>query len=389
MLVVCKLDFGGFLFLLSFYIFGLVFLVKNVVGIDLSLMQNRIISILVGSQISPHLATITEVIDHCKRLTTRVSFDEGEVKDNNLNQMLNAVENAPESATRKIGTAYVHNLCKAGNLFTAVRLLQSLCDKNIFLGRGAYNIILVAASEKNDIAILSQVFKDLIVSCQSLPSTSYLKLARGFVKTNDDVQLLRLVKEVSEMTFPSSMMVVNRIIFAFAECGQFDKALLIFKQMENLKCKPDLVTYNTVLDLLGHAGRIDEMLCEFASMKEAGILPDFISYNTLLNQLRKVGRLDLCSVYSRDMVESGIEPDLLTYTALIGSFGQSGNIEESLRLFNEMKTKQIRPSIYIYRSLIASLKKMGKVELAMTVLEEMNASMSNLASHKDFKRTRK
>ncbi|XP_061955351.1 pentatricopeptide repeat-containing protein At1g11900-like isoform X3 [Populus nigra] len=327
-------------------------LLSHLHKVQFSPRKNRIISILVGSQISPHLATITEVIDHCKQLTTRVSFDEGEVKDDNLNQMLIAVENAPESATRKIGTAYVHNLCKAGNLFTAV-------------------------------------FKDLIVSCQSLPSTSYLKLARGFVKKNDDVQLLRLVKEVSEMTFPSSMMVVNRIIFAFAECGQFDKALLIFKQMEDLKCKPDLVTYNTVLDLLGHAGRIDEMLCEFASMKEAGILPDFISYNTLLNHLRKVGRLDLCSVYSRDMVESGIEPDLLTYTALIGSFGQSGNIEESLRLFNEMKTKQIRPSIYIYRSLIASLKKMGKVELAMTLLEEMNASMSNLASHKDFKRTRK
>jgi pentatricopeptide repeat protein len=72
---------------------------------------------------------------------------------------------------------------------------------------------------------------------------------------------------------------------------------------------------------------------------------------------------------------------------MIWSFGQSGNIEESLRLFNEMKTKQIRPSIYIYRSLIASLKKMGKIELAMTFLEEMNASMSNLAGPKDFKRT--
>lgn len=337
----------------------------------------------------PHFATITEVIGHYKQLTTRASFDGEEIKDDNLNQMLEAVENAPECTTRKVGTAYVHNLCKAGTLFAAVRLLRLFRDKNIFLGPSAYNIILVTASEKNDVEILSQVFKDLILSFQSLPSSLYLKLARGFVKSNDDVQLLRLVKEVSEMTFPSSMMVVNRIIFAFAECGQFDKALLIFKQMENLKCKPDLVTYNTVLDLLGHAGRIDEMLCEFASMKEAGILPDFISYNTLLNQLRKVGRLDLCSVYSRDMVESGIEPDLLTYTALIGSFGQSGNIEESLRLFNEMKTKQIRPSIYIYRSLIASLKKMGKVELAMTLLEEMNASMSNLAGHKDFKRTRK
>lgn len=352
------------------------------------LRKNCITSIPVGSRwILPHFATITEVIGHHRQLTTRASFDEEEIKDDHLNQMLEAVENSPECTTRKVGTAYVHNLCKAGNLFAAVRLLRLLCDKNIFIGPCAYNIILVTASEKNDVEILSQVFKDLILSFPSLPSSLYLKLARGFVKSNDDVQLLRLVKEVSELTFPSSTKVVNRFIFAFAECGQFDKAILIFEQMENLKCKPDLVTYNTVLDLLGRAGRIDEMLGEFASMKEAGILPDFISYNTLLNQLTKVGRLDLCSVYFRDMVENGIEPDLLTYTALIWSFGQSGNIEESLRLFNEMKTKQIRPSIYIYRSLIASLKKMGKVELAMTFLEEMNASMSNLAGPKDFKRT--
>ncbi|KAJ6692172.1 TETRATRICOPEPTIDE REPEAT (TPR)-LIKE SUPERFAMILY PROTEIN-RELATED [Salix purpurea] len=316
--------------------------------------KNCITSIPVGSHwILPHVATITDVHGHYKQLTTRASSDEEEIKDDSLNQMLEAVENAPECTSRKVGTAYVHNLCKAGNLFAAVRLLRLLCDKNIFLG-----------------------------------PNMYLKLARGFVKSNNDVQLLRLVKEVSELTFPSSTKVVNRFIFSFAECGQFDKAILIFEQMENLKCKPDLVTFNTVLDLLGRASRIDEMLSEFASMKEAGILPDFISYNTLLNQLRKVGRLDLCSVYFRDMVENGIEPDLLTYTALIWSFGQSGNIEESLRLFNEMKTKQIHPSIYIYRSLIACLKKMGKVELAMTFLEEMNASMSNLASPKDFKRTR-
>ncbi|KAJ6670932.1 hypothetical protein OIU85_014761 [Salix viminalis] len=354
------------------------------------LRKNCITSIPVGSHwILPHVATITDVNGHYKQLTTRASSDEEEIKDDSLNQMLEAVENAPECTSRKVGTAYVHNLCKAGNLFAAVRLLRLLRDKNIFLGPSAYNIILVIASEKNNVEILSQVFKDLILSCQSLSSDLYLKLARGFVKSNNDVQLLRLVKEVSELTFPSSTKVVNRFIFSFAECGQFDKAILIFEQMENLKCKPDLVTFNTVLDLLGRAGRIDEMLSEFASMKEEGILPDFISYNTLLNQLRKVGRLDLCSVYFRDMVENGIEPDLLTYTALIWSFGQSGNIEESLRLFNEMKTKQIHPSIYIYRSLIACLKKMGKVELAMTFLEEMNASMSNLASPKDFKRTRR
>lgn len=113
------------------------------------LRKNCITSIPVGSHwILPHFATITEVIGHYKQLTTRASFDGEEIKDDNLNQMLEAVENAPECTTRKVGTAYVHNLCKAGTLFAAVRLLRLLRDKNIFLGPSAYNIILVTASEK-------------------------------------------------------------------------------------------------------------------------------------------------------------------------------------------------------------------------------------------------
>ncbi|KAF2291814.1 hypothetical protein GH714_035712 [Hevea brasiliensis] len=332
---------------------------------------------------SPLAVGITEIFVNYKLIGTQTSLDD-EAAEGNLNQILAAIEDAPRS-TEEICTAYLDKLCKAGDISIAARLLQFLRNKNILLGPNAYNIVLEAAGKKPEIEILSQVFKDHVMSRDSLPLTSYLTLAKGFMDTNDHVLLLRLVRDVSELTFPRSTMVMNRIIFAFAECRQFDKALLIYDQIKDLRCKPDLITYNTVLDILGRAGQVDEMLLQFGSMKEAGISPDFISYNTLLNQLQKAGRLDLCLVYMKEMGESGIEPDLLTYTALIQSFGRSGNIEESLKLFREMKTKQIRPSIYIYRSLINSLKKMGKVELAMALLEEMKASLPNLAGPRDFK----
>ncbi|KAI9177528.1 hypothetical protein LWI28_016341 [Acer negundo] len=333
---------------------------------------------------SPFFATVSKFFGNYQSLSTRASPDEEEVTHETLTQILATAENDPKS--KKNCTAYVDKLCRAGNLPAAYRLLQSLRDKNIFLPT-AYSCLLVAAAERNDIELSSQAFKDLLVSQTSLSSACYLNLARAFLKTDDCDVLLSFVEEVSRLAFPESTIVVNRIIFGFAECRQIEKALLIFDHIKGSKCKPDLITYNMILDIFGSVGRVTEMLHEFASMKEVGVVPDFISYNTLLNNLRKVGRLDLCLLYFNEMLKSGIKPDLLTYTALIESFGRLGNIEEALRLFNDMKLQQIRPSIYVYRSLINNSKKMGKFDLAMSLLEELNSSsLSDLAGPKDFKR---
>ncbi|CAL5336651.1 unnamed protein product [Camellia sinensis] len=347
---------------------------------------NFITCILVGvSWIWPSFATVNNSIGNYQSLATQASPSEEELTDEFLNQIMSAIENAPIS-TREICTTYIEKLCRDGNLAVATRLLKSLRDKHIFLSAYAYNLLLIAAGEGSDIALLSQVFRDLLLTSESVSSTSYLNLAKAFMNINDVVLLLGLIKEVSELTFPRSATVTNRIIFAFAECRQSDKALLIFDHMKSLKCKPDLITYNTVLGILGRVGRADEMLFEFASMKEANVIPDIISYNTLINSLRKLGRLDMCLVFLKEMEERGLEPDLRTYTALIESFGRSGNVEESLRLFDEMKRRRIQPSIYIYRSLINNLKKMGKSELAMSYLEEMTTSFADLVGPKDFRR---
>uniref|UniRef100_A0A2N9IYX4 Pentacotripeptide-repeat region of PRORP domain-containing protein n=1 Tax=Fagus sylvatica TaxID=28930 RepID=A0A2N9IYX4_FAGSY len=345
--------------------------------------NNCITSITVGFPL-PFFTIISNFIGKYQLLTTQASTNEEIVTDEVLNQILTSIENSARPKG-EICTDYVDKLCRAGNLSAAARLLQSLNDKHIFLSPKAYNFLLRAASERHDIDLLSHVFKVFLVSSGSLSSACYANVAKAFTKTNDDVHLLRFVKEVSALTSPSAT-VVNRILFAFAKCGQVDKALLIYFQLKSLSCKPDLITYNTILDILGRAGRTDEMLHEFVSMKKAGIIPDIVSYNTLLNNLRKVGRHDICLVYFREMGENGVEPDLLTYTALIESSGRSGNIEESIRLFKEMKMRRIRPSIYVYRSLVNHLKKMGKVDLALKYLEEMNSSHSDLAGPKDFKR---
>lgn len=350
---------------------------------------NFIASILAGVfWSSSSFRNLNNTFGNYQSITTQASSSEGEQDDDLLNQIISKVDHSPNLAVA-ISSTHIEKLCCENNFSVAFRLFQSLQDRHIFLEAKAYNLLLVAAYKANNIRLLSRIFKDFLVSTNPISTTSYLNLAKAFKGVKDDSSLLEFITEVSDLTFPRSATVINRIIYAFDVCGQMDRALLIYDHMKSLKCKPDLITYNTVLGILGRVGRGDEMLQEFSLMKEAKIIPDIVSYNTLINSFRKLGRLDMCSVFLEEVKQEGLELDLRTYTALIECFGHSGNIEESLSLFNEMKSKRIRHSVYIYRSLINNAKKLGKTELALRFLEEMNASLHNLVGPKDFKRKKR
>ncbi|KAL2483215.1 pentatricopeptide repeat-containing protein [Forsythia ovata] len=330
----------------------------------------------------PFFAIFSHSVGNRQSIATQVSPPQ-ESTNEILNEILVAIEESSVSR-EEICNTYVNKLCTAGDLLAAARLMQALIEKHIFLSPHAYEHLLEAAGEKNDIDLHLQIFKDFLVSCDSVRLTSYLILARVFVKFNDPVILLKFIREVSEMVFPRNEIVLNRLIFAFAKCGHVDKALFVFDHMKSLECKPDLVTYNTILGILGRLGRVDEMLHEFAAMKNVDLIPDIVTYNTLLTSLWKVGRFDLCLVYFREMSDRGVQPDLRTYKALIESLGRSGKIEEALRIFEEMKRKRIQPSIHIYRALIFSLKRTGKMELALKFSKEMKESLSDFVVPKDL-----
>ncbi|KAF8398483.1 hypothetical protein HHK36_017412 [Tetracentron sinense] len=231
-------------------------------------------------QICPFVVILSKSIGNYRSLATHASLDEQEVTDETLKQILSAVEANPSSG-KETYAIYIKKLCRTGKISDAAKLLQGALDEHIFLSPNTYNLLLVAAGEVNDTDLLCQIFKNLLLSFKSLDSTSYFNLAKAFSMVNDSIQLIKFVREISELTFPRSATVIRRIISGFAEYKQIDKSLLIFDHMKNLNCKPDIITYNTVLAILGQAGRLDEMLSEFASMKESSMIPDIVLYNTL------------------------------------------------------------------------------------------------------------
>lgn len=322
-----------------------------------------------------------------KLISTRATDQVKATDDTLYHQILSAVEN---NLSDGVVCTLIDQLCREGSFPEMARLLlQSLHHKRIFLSVNAYDILLEAASQKNDIYLSLEIFKGILISLKAPSSKSFFHLARASAKMDSQVELLKFISEVYERTFPRSLIIMNRIIFALAECGHADKALAIFDFLKCSECKPDLFTYNSIMGILGRGGKVDDMIIQYSSMKDAGISPDLVTYNILISNFGKSFRIDLCVMCWSEMAEDGIQPDLRTYSSMIDSLGRCGNVEESLSLFNEMKCRKIKPSVYVYRSLIDSLKKMGKLEVAATLHGEMMESMSYLVGPKDFKRKKR
>ncbi|KAF5191530.1 Pentatricopeptide repeat-containing protein [Thalictrum thalictroides] len=335
------------------------------------------------NRIWPYTAVLRNHFNNYRLVATQASTDQIKITDEVLNQFISQVENNDVS-NKVTCTAYIEKLCELGSILDAARLLKSLHAKQIFLSPKTYNMLVTVVGKKRNYGMLSQIFKDVLLSCNILGSDFYLNLAKAFSSMEDSGPLRKFIGELSDTKFPNGTIVMNKMIIGFAKSKQIEKAVMIFDLMKNLNCKPDLVTYNILLDVLGTSGWIDEMLLVFASIKESSLSPDIISYNTLINNLRKSGRLDLCLVFFREMSETEVDPDLRTYTALIDSFGRSGHVEKALGLLGQMKKKGIHPSIYNYRSLVSNLKKVGKSKLAVSLLEEMNSSVSDFQTWKKW-----
>lgn len=320
-------------------------------------------------------------------VTNASTEDDDELAYQHLDEISFELQKTKAISIKNMCTNHINQLCQNEKLRAAARLLQLLREKHAINSLPAYNLLLAAACEKNDTQIASNVFKDMLVNHLPMNSTTFFNVAKAISKSNDLSLVPSFVKEISQLVSSASVtVIINRIIYAFADCGHVHNAMIVFDHMKTFKLKPDLVTYNTVLGILGKAGRVEEMLNVFYAMKMAeDIDPDIFSYNTLLHSLRRVGRFDLCVVLINEMGKVGLQPDLITYTALIECFFKSGNIEESVRLFQHMKSGDVRPSVYIYRSLVSNLKKLGKSELAVKFLEEMNERGDDLVGPKDFK----
>lgn len=109
----------------------------------------------------------------------------------------------------------------------------------------------------------------------------------------------------------------NILMGAYMRKGQFDKAIEIFTEMQNIGLVPDTTTYTTLITIYGKKHNLDKVMSLYNEMVENKVKRNVVTYNAIIGIFAKQGDQVVVDKFVQSMQTEGIKPDINTFNGLL------------------------------------------------------------------------
>jgi pentatricopeptide repeat protein len=193
------------------------------------------------------------------------------------------------------------------------------------------------------------------------------------------------------------------MILGHIKCGQGQKALELFRQMQQEGVQPDPVTFVGVLNACASVVALEEGRCTHEQIIQSGWdsaifvgnslvdmyakcgsmedakrvfnempLRDVVSWNTILRGFAMHGHGKEALTYFEQMCEEGVQPDDITFVCLLSACSHAGLVHEGMCFYASMKeVYMISPTVEHYTCMVDLLGRAGHLEEAENMIKSM------------------
>ncbi|CAL1388135.1 unnamed protein product [Linum trigynum] len=152
----------------------------------------------------------------------------------------------------------------------------------------------------------------------------------------------------------------------FAKCGDVDKAIHLFRSMNE---KRTIISGTLVIVGLAMHGRGTEAVALFEEIVGSGVAPDGVVFISLLSACTHSGLIEQGREYFQSMRASfGIEAKIEHYGCMVDMLCRPGLVREAFQFVQEMP---IEPKPIIWQTLINACRAIGELKLG----EEISAQL--------------
>jgi pentatricopeptide repeat protein len=159
----------------------------------------------------------------------------------------------------------------------------------------------------------------------------------------------------------------NAMILGHVKCGQGQKALELFQQMQQEGVQPNYVTFVGVLNACASGIALEEGRCVHHHIVHSGLEMNIFVGNSLVDMYAKCGSIeDACRVFNKMPSR-----DVVTWTVILGGCAMHGHGREALKHFEQMCDEGVQPDDITFVCVLSACSHAGLVDEGMCLYASM------------------
>jgi pentatricopeptide repeat protein len=169
--------------------------------------------------------------------------------------------------------------------------------------------------------------------------------------------------QIIQSGLESNIFVGNSLIDMYAKCGSLEDAWIVFNKMPS----QDVVSWNAMI--LGHVkcGQGQKALELFRQMQQEGVHPNYVTFVGLLNACASVIALEEGRCVHHHIVQSGLEMNVFVGNSLVDMYAKCGRIEDAWKVFHKMPSRDV----VTWNAMVLGHVKCGHEQKALELFQQM------------------
>ncbi len=161
----------------------------------------------------------------------------------------------------------------------------------------------------------------------------------------------------------SDVYVSNCLVDMYCKCGSIEEAQMVFDRMATR----NVVSWGSMIFGLVKCGQAQKGLDLFRQMQQEGVEPNPVSFVGVLNACAMLGALEEGKHVHEQIVRCGFESNVFVGSTLTCMYAKCGSIEDARRVFNKMPTH----NVVAWNAMISGHLRCGQGHKALELFQQM------------------
>ncbi|KAJ7566960.1 hypothetical protein O6H91_02G125700 [Diphasiastrum complanatum] len=261
-----------------------------------------------------------------------------------------------------VGSTLVDMYAKCGVLEEARRIFGKLLERDLV----SWNAIIAGHAQHGLGWHTLELFKSMQEEGIKPDSYTYVSVLKacGAVEALHAGKMIH--NQISKSAPNIGIYVGSALVDMYVKCGSLDEARQVFEKLP----KRDVVSWNTMIGGYAQQGLGERALQMFKKMQQEGIRPDSVLFVSILNACASIGAIDEGKMIHAQIIGCRLQSDIFVGSALVDMYSKCANLVEARQVFDNLP----RRDVVAWNAMLAGYAQHGHGQEALQLFEDMQRS---------------